>query len=402
MVWGRFRSKGSHASGNDEVEKEPEPPLSMLRDGDGIPALTPAQLVTTLLSEGDMDRLGPDGWSCLHHASSLGMRAHVEALLDGGELKGPTKDHKRVNTTKRTEAALGAFRKGMTALEVAQQVQQSSRSDRSKIIAMLLLGAQAEGWGDWRELGVVDEDRRAVAAGKEAPSRTKSKKVEDTQSVEDKLRWDLRNEISASNEAAQTAEMGLLEAKEHERELLHTMKLREERHKQELERAVNAAEDRMRWEMRNELADAVAKTSRAEMAALELAEQNKQLTHQIDLLSTRNRELTHTTEQAKTDAKNAIEAAELRAWEAEARARAAEARTGAAEASAAAAEQRAAAADAVMEASRAAEMRRRHGTATKAMARMMQRCGEMLRRSKPLRVLSNDARLRLCVSLASV
>eukprot|EP01047_Picozoa_sp_COSAG01_P089932 COSAG01_NODE_21906_length_880_cov_0.982074_1_plen_140_part_01 len=129
------------------------------------------QLVQRLLRDvaadgggGGLDRVGDDGWTCLHHASALGMRAHVEALMDGGTPAGGG-DRQRASTTLRTQLARGEYAKGLTALEVAQVVQRGGRADRSAVIEILLLGAQAEGWGDWRQLELSDGQRRAALHG---------------------------------------------------------------------------------------------------------------------------------------------------------------------------------------------------------------------------------------------
>ncbi len=233
--WGRGRAGSKQrtdesAGAPGATADSPSPTLLQL-----VTTCEPDAMVEQLRSgEDGLDRLGADGWGSLHHAASLGMRGHIEALLDA-----------RANALLKTAAPSGSFPKGITALQVAQSVHKAGRGDRKAVIDILQLGIQANGWGDWRTLKATDGQRQASMAsvGTLPVSSLRPKPVastagtQDTVSVakleeavaaaEDRMRWAMRDELAARESATQLVEIQLLEAKERESGYKHRLHLME-------------------------------------------------------------------------------------------------------------------------------------------------------------------------------
>jgi len=229
--WGRGSTskqpKEDAAGGGASDDGRPLAPLQL------VSGCEPDDMLARLRTgEDGLDLLGPEGWGCLHHAASLGMRGHVEALLDA-----------KANALLKTAAPLGSFAKGITALQVAQSVHKAGRGDRTQLIETLQLGVQANGWGDWRTLKASDGQRQvamassgtlpassprpkpSAAAGGAQGTVSAAKLEEAVAAAEDRVRWAMRNELAARESAAQLVEVQLLEAKERESGWEHRVKL---------------------------------------------------------------------------------------------------------------------------------------------------------------------------------
>lgn len=208
-------------------------------------SLTPLQLVTSCEPEAmleqlragvdGLDWLGADGWGALHHAASLGLRGHIEALLDA-----------KANALLKTAAPAGSFAKGITALQVAESVHKAGRGDRAQVIEVLRLGVQANGWGNWRTLKTSDGHRQAsmassgtlpassprpnpVASAAGAQATISAARLEEAvAAAEDRVRWAMRNELAARESATRLVEMQLLEAQQRESGCMHRVRLMEE------------------------------------------------------------------------------------------------------------------------------------------------------------------------------
>jgi len=196
---------------------EPEPEL----DGPAPTMLElvsdrqPAAMIAALAAGGGVDAVDSSGWSCLHHAASLGTVPHVEALLDAG-----------ADTGIATAAPFGSFAKGMTPIDVAQQVQRTGQGDRDPVVKMLFLGAQAKGWGNWRDLQQVDASSPRAKApkplGADHGSVTRQSTARDggvgpTESEEEmeaRIRRQLRSELAVRDARAKAAEQELAEVGE--------------------------------------------------------------------------------------------------------------------------------------------------------------------------------------------
>ena len=125
-----------------EPEPEPEPAPTLLSLVAEQPA---ARMMLALATMGGVDAADGGGWSCLHHAASLGSVAHVEALLDAG-----------ADATLPTSAPSGSFAKGLTPIDIAQQVAKTGMGNRDSVLHVLFLGVQAKGWGSWRDVQQAD------------------------------------------------------------------------------------------------------------------------------------------------------------------------------------------------------------------------------------------------------
>lgn len=233
--WGRSsKPRGDENGGRGgKDDRESMAPLQLVTNCE------PEAMVAQLRGgEEGLDRLGADGWGCLHHAASLGMRGHVEALLDA-----------KANALLKTAAPSGSFAKGLTALQVAQSVHKAGRGDRTQVIEILQLGVQANGWGDWRALKASDGQRQAHMASKATlpassarPNPVTSsagmqatvsavsmaKLEEAVAAAEDRVRWAMRDELASRESATRLVEMELLEARERESGYQHKMRLMEE------------------------------------------------------------------------------------------------------------------------------------------------------------------------------
>ena len=117
----------------------------------------PAAMVAVLSASDGIDSMDSTGWTCLHHASSLGAVSHVEALLDAG-----------ADVGKVTAAPSGSFAKGMSPVDVAQQVQRTGQGDRGPVLKLLFWAAQARGWTNWRELQRTDATGSGQGRGSNA------------------------------------------------------------------------------------------------------------------------------------------------------------------------------------------------------------------------------------------
>eukprot|EP01043_Picozoa_sp_COSAG02_P023896 COSAG02_NODE_1290_length_13442_cov_6.479125_5_plen_395_part_00 len=176
----------------------------------------PGAMVAALAAGGGVDTMDSSGWTCLHHASSLGAAAHVEALLDAGADVGTV-----------TAAPFGSFAKGMSPVGVAQQVQRTGQGDRGSVLQMLFLAAQAKGWTTWRELQTADASgsqtkalestnrSQATGSGRAAARQSDDAgagESGETQSkVEERIRHQLRGELAVRDARAKAAEQELAE-----------------------------------------------------------------------------------------------------------------------------------------------------------------------------------------------